>query len=120
MIGKIQYVKEWSVIFYSYFYYVIYLLSFLLLPSSLSLSLSLSLSTPLYPLALTPLLYSYTHPLTLSLLCSLPLFNAATNTGTGSNGSIVGGVPSYLIVGGLVMLSLSKVRKKIVKKDQSK
>ena len=34
--------------------------------------------------------------------------HAATNTGTGSNGSIVGGVPSYLMVGGLVFLSLSK------------
>ena len=34
--------------------------------------------------------------------------NAATNSGTGSGGSIVGGVPSYLMVGGLVMLALSK------------
>ena len=34
--------------------------------------------------------------------------NAATNAGTGSGGSIVGGVPSYLMVGGLVMLALSK------------
>ena len=34
--------------------------------------------------------------------------DAATNAGTGSGGSIVGGVPSYLMVGGLVMLALSK------------
>lgn len=34
--------------------------------------------------------------------------NVDTNTGTGMNGSIVGGVPSYLMVGGLVLLSLSK------------
>lgn len=31
-----------------------------------------------------------------------------TNTGTGAKGSIVGGVPSYLMVGGLVLLALSK------------
>ena len=31
-----------------------------------------------------------------------------TNAGTGAGGSIVGGVPSYLIVGGLVLLALSK------------
>ena len=36
------------------------------------------------------------------------LYRTATNTGTGAKGSIVGGVPSYLMVGGLVMLSLSK------------
>jgi hypothetical protein len=34
--------------------------------------------------------------------------DVATNAGTGSGGSIVGGVPSYLMVGGLVMLALSK------------
>jgi len=34
--------------------------------------------------------------------------NAATNEGTGSNGSIVGGVPSYLMIGGLVMMALSR------------
>lgn len=33
--------------------------------------------------------------------------NIETNAGTG-NGSIVGGVPSYLIIGGLVMVSLSR------------
>jgi len=32
----------------------------------------------------------------------------ATNAGTGSGGSIVGGVPSYLMVGGLVLLAMSK------------
>ena len=35
-------------------------------------------------------------------------YRTATNTGTGAKGSIVGGVPSYLMVGGLVLLSLSK------------
>lgn len=34
--------------------------------------------------------------------------NTATNQGTGSKGSIVGGVPSYLIIGGLVMMALSQ------------
>jgi hypothetical protein len=29
--------------------------------------------------------------------------DAASNTGTGANGSIVGGVPSYLMIGGLVV-----------------
>lgn len=34
--------------------------------------------------------------------------NTATNQGTGAKGSIVGGVPSYMMVGGLVMMALSK------------
>ena len=34
--------------------------------------------------------------------------NTTTNQGTGSKGSIVGGVPSYMIIGGLVMMTLSQ------------
>lgn len=34
--------------------------------------------------------------------------NVSSNEGTGSKGSIVGGVPSYMMIGGLVLMALSK------------
>jgi len=41
-------------------------------------------------------------------LTSKNVIDVVTNQGTGSKGSIVGGVPSYLIIGGLVMMALSQ------------
>ena len=40
------------------------------------------------------------------VLTSKNVIDAATNEGTGLNGSIVGGSPSYLIIGGMVLVSL--------------
>ena len=57
-----------------------------------------------------PIASGVTALLALSYLLSFCLFLLIldTNTGTGAKGSIVGGVPSYLMVGGLVLLALSK------------
>jgi hypothetical protein len=42
------------------------------------------------------------------ILLQKNVVDAEKSKGTGSNGSIVGGTPSYLIVGGLVFVPLSK------------
>lgn len=47
-------------------------------------------------------------PLVPNMLIKNNFIDAAANVGTGSQGSIVGGVPSYLVAGGLVFIAVTQ------------